>query len=160
MTLATLVAFFLVVGLAAEHTPGKHISKRVNATMETIPGVSTVYESIRRASDLLADDDTEQFKDVKLVEFPHKGAYMFGFLTADTPPKIERSAGESDMMTIMVPLGPNPTTNGYIMHVPVENVYDVDITVEEAVRSIATLGVAVDELEDETDVRQTASSHR
>lgn len=149
-TLLSLFAFFVLIGLVAEQTPGRHLSKRVHATVETIPGVSTLYESIRRASDILVDDETDQFKEVKLVEFPHEGAYMFGFLTADTPTEIERSADESAMMTLMVPLGPNPTTNGYVMHVPVENVYDVDITVEEAVRSIATLGVSVDRLEETT----------
>lgn len=149
-TLASLVGFFLVIGFVADHTPGKHVSKRVHATMETIPGVSTLYESVRRASDILVDDETDQFKEVKLVEFPHDNAYMFGFLTADTPPEIEETVGEREMMTIMVPLGPNPTTNGYVMHIPTENVYDVDITVEEAVRSIATLGVSVDELGAET----------
>lgn len=145
-TLASLVGFFLVIGFAAEHTPGKRVSERVHATMETIPGVSVLYESVRRASDILVNDETDQFKEVKLVEFPHDDAYMFGFLTADTPSAIERTVGGDEMMTIMVPLGPNPTTNGYVMHVPVENVYDIDITVEEAVRSIATLGVSVDEL--------------
>ncbi|MFC4436293.1 MULTISPECIES: DUF502 domain-containing protein [Natrialbaceae] len=149
-TLLSLFAFFMLIGVVAEQTPGKHLSKRVHATMETIPGVSTVYETVRRASDVLADDETEQFRDVKLVEFPHEGAYMFGFLTADTPAKIERNVEEETLVTLMIPLGPNPTTNGYIMHVPAENVYDVDVTVEEAVRSTATLGVAVDELGEPT----------
>ncbi|AGB36041.1 DUF502 domain-containing protein [Natronococcus occultus] len=145
-TLASLIGFFLVIGFAAEHTPGKRVSERVHATIETIPGVSVLYESVRRASDILVNDETDQFKEVKLVEFPHDDAYMFGFLTADTPVTIERTVDGDEMMTLMVPLGPNPTTNGYVMHVPTENVYDVDVTVEEAVRSIATLGVAVDEL--------------
>ncbi|WP_306055131.1 DUF502 domain-containing protein [Natronococcus wangiae] len=148
--LLSLFAFFVLIGLVAEYTPGKHLSKRVDATMETIPGVSTLYESVRRASDILVDDETDQFQEVKLVEFPHNGAYVFGFLTANTPTEIEHSADESAMMTLMVPLGPNPTTNGFVMHVPVENVYDVDITVEEAVRSIATLGVSVDGLDETT----------
>ncbi|ELY59384.1 hypothetical protein C491_06228 [Natronococcus amylolyticus DSM 10524] len=149
-TLASLVGFFLVIGFAAEHTPGKRVSKQVHATVETIPGVSVLYESVRRASDILVDDETDQFKEVKLVEFPHDDAYMFGFLTADTPLEIEETVGDEEMMTIMVPLGPNPTTNGYVMHVSAEHVYDVDVTVEEAVRSIATLGVSVDELGTET----------
>lgn len=146
--LFSLFAFVLLVGFIAEYTPGTHISQRVDATIGTIPGVSTVYESMRRASAILADGETDQFKDVKLVEFPHEDTYVFGFLTADTPTEIEHSVGENPMVTIMVPLGPNPTTNGFIMHVPVENIHDVDITVEEAVRSIATLGVSVDGLGD------------
>ncbi|WP_222915067.1 DUF502 domain-containing protein [Natrinema sp. SYSU A 869] len=147
-TILSVVGFFLLVGIVAEHTPGKHVSKRVHATMETIPGVSTVYESIRRASKLLIDDETEQFQDVKLVEFPHEGAYMLGFLTAETPAVVEASADEDDMVTIMVPLAPNPATNGYVMHLPTEKVHEVDLTVEDAFRSIATLGVAADSLGD------------
>ncbi|OIB57785.1 DUF502 domain-containing protein [Natrialba sp. SSL1] len=150
VTLASLFGFFLLVGIVAEYTPGRHISKRLHATMETIPGISTVYESIRRASHMLLDDDTDQFKDVKLVEFPHENAYMLAFLTAQTPPVIESRADEGQMVTIMVPLGPNPTTNGFVMHVPATNVYDIDITVEEAIRSIATLGVASSELGSQT----------
>jgi len=72
VTLLSLLGVFLLVGLVAEHTPGKYLSKRVHAVMETIPGVSTGYESVRRASRLLVDDDTDQFQDVKLVEFPTK----------------------------------------------------------------------------------------
>ncbi|ELY90276.1 hypothetical protein C483_12228 [Natrialba hulunbeirensis JCM 10989] len=150
VTLASLFGFFLLVGIVAEYTPGRHISKRLHATMETIPGISTVYESIRRASHMLLDDDTDQFKDVKLVEFPHENAYMLAFLTAETPPVIESRADEGPMVTIMVPLGPNPTTNGFVMHVPATNVYDIDISVEEAIRSIATLGVASSELGSQT----------
>ncbi|MXV62815.1 DUF502 domain-containing protein [Natronorubrum sp. JWXQ-INN-674] len=146
VTLVSLVTFFLVVGIAADYTPGRAISKRVHAAMETIPGISTVYESVRRASRMLVDDDTEQFQDVKLVEFPHRDAYMLGFLTAKTPPEVEDRVDNGAMVTLMVPLGPNPTTNGFIMHMPAEHVYDVDITVEEAIRSIATLGVASNEL--------------
>lgn len=149
MTVALLV-FFLLVGIVAEYTPGKAISQRVHATMETIPGVSTIYESVRQASKLLVDDDTDQFQDVKLIEFPHRDAYMLGFLTAKTPPEIETRVDNGQMVTIMVPLGPNPTTNGFIMHMPAEHVYDVDITVEEAFRVIATLGVASDDLGDAT----------
>ncbi|MDF9748352.1 DUF502 domain-containing protein [Natrinema salsiterrestre] len=147
-TLLSVLGVFLLVGIVAEYTPGTYLSKRVHATMETIPGVSTVYESIRRASSLLLDDETDQFQDVKLVEFPHEGAYMLGFLTAETPPVVEASAGEDEMVTIMVPLAPNPATNGYVMHMPTEKVHEVDLTVEEAFRSIATLGVAADSLGD------------
>ena len=149
MTLGSLLGLFLVIGLIAEYTPGQYISRRVHQTMETIPGVRTVYESVRRAANVLVDDDTEQFQEVKLVEFPHEDAYMLGFLTADTPAAIEERVDNGAMVTIMIPLGPNPTTNGFVMHVSRDNVYDVDITVEEAVRSIATLGVAANGIGDE-----------
>lgn len=149
VTLLSLLGFFLLVGIVAEYTPGRYISRRVHATIETVPGVSAIYESVRRASKLLLDDDTDQFQDVKLVEFPHRDAYMLGFLTAETPPIVEARTDDGPMVTIMIPLGPNPTTNGFVIHIPAERVHDVDITVEEAIRSIATLGVASDDLGDD-----------
>lgn len=41
----------------------------------------------------------------------------------------------------MAPLGLNPTTNGFVMQMPAEQTNDIDVSVEEAVQTIATLGV-------------------
>ncbi|MFC7213966.1 DUF502 domain-containing protein [Saliphagus sp. GCM10025334] len=142
LTILALLAFFLLVGLAADYTPGTYLSRWFHRTFETIPGIGTIYTSVRQASNVLIDDDVDQFEDVKLVEFPHRGAHVLGFLTADTPTAIEESADAGDMQTVMIPLGPNPMTNGFIVHVPDEAVSDVDVSVEEAVRMTATLGVA------------------
>lgn len=148
LTVASLPGLFVLVGLVAEYTPGERLSRNVHRTMGTIPGVGAVYTSIRRASNIVVDDDTRQFQDVKLVEFPHRDAYALGFLTADTPTQIDDAAGIDELCTIMIPLGPNPMTNGFIINVPAERLRDVDLTVEEAVGTIATLGVASDRLDD------------
>ena len=50
-TLLSLVGFLLAVGFVAEHTSGQRISRTVHETIESIPGVSTVYASVRRASE-------------------------------------------------------------------------------------------------------------
>ncbi|MFP9192345.1 DUF502 domain-containing protein [Natronosalvus vescus] len=142
VTVGSLIAFFLLVGFAAEYTPGRYLSRWFHRTIETIPGVGTIYTSVRQASNVLVDDDVDQFEDVKLVEFPHQDTYVLGFLTADTPAAIEASVNSTEMQTVMIPLGPNPMTNGFIVHAPADSVYDVDISVEEAVRITATLGVA------------------
>lgn len=127
-------------GFVADQTPGGRILTAVHGTRVAIPGVSTVYRSIRQASEIFLDDDTDQFQDVKLVEFPNENAHMLAFLTGETSETIEDSLEKE-----MVPLGPNPTTNGFVMHVPTENVIDVDLTVEGAIKSIATLGVATEQ---------------
>jgi uncharacterized membrane protein len=143
-----LVIFFLLIGLIADITPGKHVSQLVDRAMATIPGLSTVYTSVRRVSDILVDDDTDQFQDVLLIEFPHEDAYMLSFLVGESPREIEDSLAIGEMVTVMLPLGPNPTTNGFIMHMPEEHVHEVDLTVEEAIQSIATLGVAEVSMDD------------
>lgn len=146
-TLLTLVGFFLVAGLIADLTPGGYVSGLVDETMSTVPGVGLVYTSVRRATTLLVSDDAHQFQEVKLIEFPHEDAYMLSFLIEETPRTIEESSGAEELLTLMMPLGPNPTTNGFVVHMPTESVYDVDLSVEEAIQSIATLGVAEEKLD-------------
>lgn len=140
-TVLSLIAIFILIGLIADLTPGEHVSRLVEKTLTTIPGLGTVYTSVRRASRMVVDDDTEQFQDVKLIEFPHENAYMASFLIGEAPAAITDGLEVEEMVTVMVPLGPNPTTNGFVMHMPAENVHDVDLTVEEAIQTIATLGV-------------------
>jgi uncharacterized membrane protein len=52
------------------------------------------------------------------------------------------------MTTLYLPMAPNPVMGGHVIHVPIERVCDVDMSVEEGVQSIVTSGVAVDETED------------
>lgn len=143
-TLASLLGLFVLVGFVAERTTGSSFATSFHERMEGLPMIGSLYTSVHQASDVLFEDENDQFQDVKLVEFPHQDSYMLGFLTAETPPEVREGAGVDEMLTVMVPLGPNPTSNGFVMHVPAERVRDVDLTVEDAVHAIATLGVAED----------------
>ncbi|MFC6733163.1 MULTISPECIES: DUF502 domain-containing protein [unclassified Haladaptatus] len=139
---ATVMLIF-IVGIISEGTSGQHMADRFHTLVEAIPGVGGVYHSFRRMSDVLIESDTQSFQEVKIVEFPHEGAYTIGFLTADTPEEIETAAGHSDMQTLFLPLAPNPVMGGFLVHLPADKVHDVDMTVEEGVRAIVTSGVAV-----------------
>lgn len=143
-TLLILMGSFVLIGFMAEQTPGAHAVELLDGAITSIPGLGPVYTGLRQVSDLITDDGQDQFQEVKLIEFPHQNAYVLGFLTGETPETIEEQVGGGEMVTIMVPLGPNPTSNGFIMHMPTENVYDVELTVEEAIQSITTLGVATE----------------
>jgi len=41
-------------------------------------------------------------------------------------------------------MGPNPFMGGFILHLSEDEVYDVDLSVEEGITSIISFGVAVD----------------
>jgi len=92
---------------------------------------------------VMLESDTQSFRDVKLVEFPHEGAYTLGFVTTETPPELAEPAGHADMLTLFLPLAPNPVMGGHLVHMPADRVMDVDMTVEEGIRAIVTSGVAV-----------------
>ena len=148
-SILSLVGVVLVIGFVAESTSSERLANGFHAGMEAIPGAGTVYTSFRRMSDVLVESDTDSFQEVRLVEFPHEGAYSIAFVTAESIGAIERAAGESDMVTLFVPLAPNPVMGGFLTYVPRERTYDVNMTVEEAVSALVTSGVTAGD--DETD---------
>ncbi|SDM56076.1 Uncharacterized membrane protein [Halogranum gelatinilyticum] len=138
-----LLVIILGVGLTADVTETNH-AQTFHTAVEAVPGVGELYRSFRRMSDVVLDDETETFQEVKLVEFPHEGSYSLAFVTADTPGTIHDAVGEMDMQTLFVPLAPNPVMGGFLVHFSTEQIYDVDMTVEEAIQALVTSGVSVE----------------
>jgi uncharacterized membrane protein len=139
-----LTAFVLGVGLVVSVTSsGEALVDGVDAVVTRIPGVGPVYDSFRQMSDVMLDSDTQNFREVKLVEFPHEGAYTLGFVTTRTPAALAEPTEHDAMLTLFLPLAPNPVMGGHLVHVPESRVMDVDMTVEEGIRAVVTSGVAV-----------------
>ena len=143
-----LAVTILVVGLTAESRyGGGGLAKRVEDLLISIPGIGSIYRSIDEISELLLESDTDSFKEVKLVEYPAEGSYTLAFLTADTPEVVREATGHGEMVTLFMPMAPNPVMGGYVVHVSADRVYDVDMTVEEGIQSIVSSGVAVNDPE-------------
>lgn len=144
VTIAVLTVFCL--GFVAEFTArGGRVGAEFDHLMASIPALGSVYTSFNEMSELLLDSDTDSFQEVKLVEYPVEGSYTVAFKTADTPTIIEDETGSDEMMTLFMPMAPNPVMGGFVIHVSTDRVLDVDMTVEEGIRSIVTSGVAIGE---------------
>jgi uncharacterized membrane protein len=137
-----LVCVVFVIGSLASVRHGERLVDTVDYVIASIPGLGSVYRSFRRMGDVLVETDTESFREVKLVEFPHDGTYTLGFLTAEAPPTVRDAAGHGEMQTLFLPMAPNPVMGGFLVNVPTDRVSDVDMTVEEGVQAVVTSGVA------------------
>jgi uncharacterized membrane protein len=146
LKLVAIVAILLVIfciGVLTERRPtGTGFGALFDTLVSRIPGVGSLYQSLDEMSGLLLDSDTDSFREVKLVEFPAAGSYAFAFLTADTPDVVQSATDHDDMVTVFLPMAPNPVMGGHVLHVSEERVRDVDMTVEEGIQSIVTSGVA------------------
>ncbi|MFB6269442.1 MAG: DUF502 domain-containing protein [Halobacterium sp.] len=138
-----VAVFTVLVGFAASFRSGERVLAYFDAALERLPGIGAVYKSFRQMGDVMIQSESSNFQSVKLVEFPHEDAYTLGFLTTETPDAIETAAGVEDMQTLFLPLAPNPVMGGHLTHVPADRVMDVDMTVEEGMRAVVTMGVAV-----------------
>lgn len=144
----------LLIGAAIETVPhGVEAAGFFHAVVESIPGVGSVYGGFREMSTTIAQGE-ESFRDVKLVEYPSEGSYSMAFVTADAPTNIEESTGhaEDGMISLFLPMGPNPVMGGFVIYVSRERVYDIDLSVEEGIQAIITSGVTVAEPDDDTTV--------
>lgn len=133
----------VLVGFAASFPSGERVLAYFDAALERVPGVGAVYKSFRQMGDVMIEGEADNFQSVKLVEFPHEEAYTLGFLTTETPEAIEAAADQDEMQTLFLPLAPNPVMGGHLTHVPSDRVMDVDMSVEEGMRTVVTMGVAV-----------------
>jgi uncharacterized membrane protein len=142
IAVAILLGFVVVVGTVGHNRYGEHIVDVFDFVIASIPGVGTVYKSFRRMGDVMLGDEGENFQEVKLVQCFGENVYVIGFKTTDSPKSVENSAGHDEMVSMFLPLAPNPVTGGFLTYIPTSQVHDIDMTVDEAVRSILTSGVA------------------
>ena len=154
LTLLLALAVVGLLGAAVETLPyGSTAADLFHRAVESIPGVGNVYGGFREMSETVADGE-ESFRDVKLVEYPSEGSYTMAFVTADAPEYLERSVdhAEEGMMSLFLPMGPNPVMGGFVIYVARDRVHDIDIGVEEGLQAIITSGVTISGDGDDPDI--------
>jgi len=141
-----LVGTIFLIGFVAESSRASgRLEAAFDRAMSSLPGLGSVYSSFNEMSQLLLDSDTQSFQEVKLVEYPDEGSFAVAFVVAETPASIRSATETSEMITLYMPMAPNPVMGGFVIHVDRDRVHDVDMTVEEGIQSIVTSGIAVEE---------------
>jgi uncharacterized membrane protein len=129
----------LLTGVVVKNLFGGRIVGGLESLVRRVPVIGPVYSGAKTFSETVLTDKGSSFKQVLIVEFPRKGAWSVGFLTAENLEEVRARTGE-DMISVFVPTTPNPTT-GFIIVVRREEVMFLDMSVDEAFRMILTLGV-------------------
>jgi uncharacterized membrane protein len=131
----------LLTGLVARNLLGKRVMTAVEDVVRRIPVIGAVYGGAKSFSETVLTDKGTSFKQVVMVEFPRKGIFSIGFITAHD---LEEVQARTDQLVtcVFVPTTPNPTT-GFLVLVPKDEVVIMDMTVDEAFKMLFTLGVVV-----------------
>lgn len=120
---------------------GRQIYRKLEGVLTSVPVFKQVYPYVKQIVDFLfSDDQPIKFNRVVVVEYPRKGIWSVGFLTGPTLRSVADRAGKS--VTIFIPSSPTPFT-GYTITVPHEEVIEVPISVEEAIRFAVSGGVLI-----------------
>ena len=109
--------------------------------LDRISLIRSIYSPLKKFSELVLSDQTQSFSKVLLIEYPRKGIYSLCFQTSKELGEVQNQAGE-EMVCVYIPTTPNPTS-GYIVLVPQNEVKELKMSVEDALKMIISLGVVV-----------------
>ncbi len=138
----TFVLLFTTGAIAANFF-GKQLIEGWERLVARIPLVSWVYSGVKQVAETLLSPQAEAFRKVLLLEYPRKGIWSVGFQTSGPLDEVQART-EREVIGVFVPTTPNPTS-GFIMLVPKEDVIELDMTVDEALRMVISLGVVMPE---------------
>ena len=143
----------LIVAIVAVYVAGRvlggYLGRRVYRRMENVitrmPIMRQVYPSVKQVVDFFfAEDRTRRFSRVVLCEYPRKGVWVMAFQTGPAFKHVEAVVGES--VTVFIPSTPG-TITGYTAVIPRQDVIDLPISVDEAIRFAVSGGVLVPDRE-------------
>jgi uncharacterized membrane protein len=104
-----------------------------------IPFVKSISSSVKQVSDTLLASKGNAFRKALLVEFPRPGSWTIAFQTGLPAPAVAPHL-PGEHISVYVPTTPNPT-GGYFLMLPRSQVYEIDMTVDEALKYIISMGV-------------------
>lgn len=134
-----MVVGLLVTGVFATNMVGQWWLSQGSRLLNQIPIVKSIYSSVKQVSDTLFSSSGNAFREAVLVQYPRAGAWTIAFVTG-------KPGGEAgvhlagDYLSLYVPTTPNPTS-GFFLMVPRADVIALEMSVDEALKYVISMGV-------------------
>ena len=129
----------LITGLLAANFIGQRLVSWWEKLLARIPVVNSIYNSVKQVSDTLFSSSGNAFRKALLVQYPRAGSWTIAFLTG-TPGGDVANHLQGDYVSVYVPTTPNPTS-GFFLMLPRNEVIELDMAVDEALKYIISMGV-------------------
>jgi len=134
----TLGMIFLT-GLLTANFIGQKLVGWSEKVLARIPVVNSVYNSVKQVSDTLFAPNGNAFRKALLVRYPHANSWTIAFMTGQPGGDIVNHL-DGEYVSVYVPTTPNPTS-GFFLMMPAKDVIELDMTVDEALKYIISMGV-------------------
>ncbi len=136
---AALLLLVYVAGLTWELDLGRRLLGSGQRVLMSLPIVKIVYAPARQLIQSFSGSGPSGFKRVVVIEYPRRGTWMLGFLTSITTAKDGVRMG-----VVYVPTAPTPNS-GWVAILPIDEVYDTQMTVQDAMTMVLSGGIATPE---------------
>ena len=131
----------LATGMIVANFLGKRMIAAWEHFLARIPLVRSLYAGIKQIMEAVLATDAKSFRKVLLIEYPRKGVWSLAFMTSEKLGEVQAKTGD-DVISVFIPTTPNPTS-GFVIMVPRKEVIELDMAVEDGLKMIISLGVAV-----------------
>ncbi|HSN42144.1 MAG TPA: DUF502 domain-containing protein [Burkholderiales bacterium] len=136
--LLTLLIVFLT-GLLAANIIGQRMVLFWESLLARIPVVNSIYNGVKQVSDTLFSPTGQAFRKALLVQYPRQGSWTIAFQTG-VPGGDVANHLQGDFVSVYVPTTPNPTS-GFFLMMPRSDVVELDMSIDEALKYIISMGV-------------------
>ena len=130
----------LLTGTITANIVGQRLVHFWHEILHRIPVVNSIYSSVKQVSDTLFSSSGEAFRKALLVQWPREGMWTIAFLTGTPGGDVNRHL-QGDYVSVYVPTTPNPT-GGYFVMMRREDVIELDMSVDTALKYVISMGVA------------------
>jgi uncharacterized membrane protein len=131
----------LLTGMLARNFIGERLLRVWEGLLARIPFVKSIYSSVKQVSDTLLSPSGQAFRKALLVQFPREGSWTIAFLTGAPGGDVANHL-DAEYVSVYVPTTPNPT-GGYFVMMRRADVIELDMSVDDALKYIISMGVVV-----------------
>ena len=139
----SVTIIILITGLFVANIFGQWWLRQWDKLMNRIPVVRSIYTSVKQVSDTLFSGSGHAFSKALLIRYPHTEAGAMAFLTGRPGGEVAAKLN-GDYVSVFIPTTPNPTS-GFFMMRPRHHVIELDMSVDNALKYIISMGVVLPE---------------
>ena len=136
----SLVVVFLT-GVVAANLVGRQLVAFGEAVVARIPLVRSIYTSVKQLAETVFSSGGQSFRKVLLIEYPRRGLWTLAFQTGSDLGEAQLRTG-TDVINVYVPTTPNPTS-GFFLMVPRSEVVELEMSVDEGLKMLLSMGAVV-----------------
>ncbi len=138
-----VVVVVLLTGLLAANIIGQRLHTYWEGILFRIPVVKSIYFGVKQVSDTLFSSSGQAFRKALLVQYPREGSWTIAFLTGRPGGDVANHL-QGEFVSVYVPTTPNPTS-GFFLMMRRSDVVELDMSVDNALKYIISMGVVAPE---------------